>query len=112
MLQLKMYGRFVVWLLNKLFSFGGAVPKFFKVWKENTRGEFALSLLMFLGSTVVSLAGTVIGWMLLTGDKPPAQVGLVAIGFCSIMYLCVIIAALYEVFLEEYEESFNILKKD
>ena len=112
MLQLKMYGRFVIWLVSKLLSFGGFVPKFFKIWKENTRHEIGLSILMFLGVMIISLSASILGWMVGTGDKPPGQVGLVAIGFCAIIYLCVIIATLYEVFLEEYEEPFNILKKD
>lgn len=113
LMQLKMYGRFVLWLLNKVTTAGGTIPRFFGYWKESVRDEFGMSILLFVIATLSSIVvSLVIGLIITNGEKPASDYALVPLCFNTFIYFCVIISALYDVFVEEYERTFTILKKD
>lgn len=114
MMKLKMYGRFVLWLLKKVLTLGGAATEFFKYWKEAVTREFGVSVLMFILVTIVSTVTSLLGFVVVTAAqaKPPIECFGYSVLNSSIMYGCVIISALYDVFLKEYERTFTILKED
>ena len=111
--QMKMYGLFVGWILRKVFTFGGRIPAFFAYWVEAVTEEFSLSAFMYLLVLLVSLLTNLIVWIIYSaGEKPPIAILIYALVFATSLYACVIVTALYQVFLQEYEESFTILKQE
>ena len=111
--QIKMYGLFVGWLLRKVFTLGGRVPAFFAYWAESVTEEFSLSVFLYALTIMVSLLTNLIVWIIYSaGEKPPGAVLGYPVVFATAVYACVIVTALYQVFLQEYEESFTILKQE
>lgn len=112
-MQLKMYGRFVLWILRKVTTAGGTIPRFFGYWKEAVRDEFGMSILLFVIATLTSIVVSIVAGLIMTnGEKPASGYVLVPLCFNAFVYFCVIISALYDVFVEEYERTFTILKED
>lgn len=109
-MKLKMYVRFILWILGKVFGIFKYVPPFLQAWRTLVRTDFTTSLsaytIMVIVSTVMS---AVTGFII---DGAPVREKYIWPGFIvtTVIYLLVIIAALYQVFLEEYEKSFTILK--
>lgn len=113
LMQLKMYFRFVVWLLKKVVSFGGFIPEVYTNWKDTVKYEFGMSLLMYFLVTMTSMASSLAGWFIMHSDERPSKESLIVpICLSSALYVIVLVAGLYEVFLAEYEKTFTILKKD
>jgi hypothetical protein len=112
--RLRMYMRFLAWLIVKgcmLFSF---IPEFFAEWRDEVRKNFASALLIWLIVTVCTITCTVVGHFLFVSmnEQPPITTLTRPLMVSSVLFLCVTISALYGVFLEEYEETFTILKDE
>jgi hypothetical protein len=110
MLQLKMYCRFVFWILKKVFGVFKFVPVFLDGWRHAVRYEFATSMSIYTIMVIGSVTTSVV--MGILRDGTPVKEQYVWSGFISstVLYSMVIISALYQVFLEDYEKSFTILK--
>jgi hypothetical protein len=109
-MQLKMYVRFILWILGKVFGVFRYVPLLFRAWCILVRTDFSTSLSAYTIMTIVSTAMSALTGFII--DGAPVREKYIWPGFIvtTIIYLLVIIAALYQVFLEEYEKSFTILK--
>lgn len=111
--QFKMYCKFVLWLLKKAVSFGGFIPEYFSTWKESVRTEFGMSVFLWIIPTLGAIIGAVAVFFM-TSDgtaKPALSVFVNPMYFTAGIYFCVIVSALYDVFLEDYERTFTILKE-
>jgi hypothetical protein len=114
MYKLKILFRFVIWLVKRFFGSLGFIVEMFKEWRRVVRDDFAVSLMFFIVTEMVGLVVSLIVWAIVTNS--PRTIGptfdflinplLIGLG----IYFCVILSALYEVFIEEYERPFTILK--
>ena len=111
--QFKMYCKFVLWLLKKAVSLGGFIPEYFSTWKDSVRTEFMLSVFLWVVPTLGSIMGAVATFFATSEDgaRPGLSVFLNPVYFTAVIYFCVIVSALYDVFLEDYEQTFTILKE-
>ena len=120
MLKLKMYFRFVLWLVKKLFGSVGPISKFLsdvlEAWKDAVRNDFMLSVLFLLIVEIVSLVTSLVIWCFVAESPrtqgPTPEHFIVPLISGLVIYFCVILLALYDIFIEEYEEPFELLKKD
>lgn len=120
MLQLKMYFRFVIWLVKKFFGSFGPISKFLSqmwdAWKDTVRNDLLSSMLIFVVLELVSIVTSLVVWLFVAESPrtqgPPIEFLINAIVVGLGIYFCVILSALYDVFIEEYEEPFELLKKD
>ena len=106
--------RFAIWLVKRFFGSFGFIVEMFKEWRDAVRSDFMVSMIFFVLTELVGLVVSLISWAIVT--DAPRTTGpsldflinplLVGLG----IYFCVILSALYEVFIEEYEKPFNILK--
>ena len=112
--RLKMYGRFVLWLLKNSVTFGGFIPEFFAAWKDSVRSSFGASVALYLVLSIVTLAtSSLIGYAeAKINEQPKIEFLLYPFVLVTLLYFGVIISALYDIFLEDYERSFTILKNN
>jgi tetrahydromethanopterin S-methyltransferase subunit D len=89
---------------------------FIDEWKEQCREEFGLALLYYVLTTLCSMVGGIVGVLILNGEDDTTKQMLTSsmassFYFATGMFICVILLASYDKFLEEYEQSFTKLKE-
>lgn len=119
MWRIKMFARFIVWLLKQIMKVPLAIVAythlFLDEWKHNCRQEFGVAILMYLLTILGSMIGGLLGILVSYGDDATKQMltnSLVnSFYFATGVFVFVILLASYDKFIEEYERSFNILKE-
>jgi hypothetical protein len=123
MYKLKILFRFVIWLVKRFFGSFGVIAKMLKdvwvMWRDSVREDFMVSLILLAITEIIGLVVSLMSWLIFTDSiatDSPRTAGpplgflinplLIGLG----IYFCVILSALYEVFIEEYERPFTILK--
>lgn len=120
MWRLKMFGKFIVWLLKKIFKVPlmiiANLHVFLIYWKEQCREEWGMAFLLMLLTTASTTISSLLGILIFVDEadvtKPMLQ-GAVIHGFYAAAgtFVFVMLLAAYDSFKEEYEQSFNRLKE-
>ena len=119
MWRIKMYGKFIVWLLKQVMKGPITILAYFHIfinsWKKECRREFGLALLYYILVIVSSIAGGLVSTLIMYGDDVEKQMLTQSMKtsflFATGMFIGVIVLASYDKFLEEYEQSFTKLKE-
>jgi membrane protease YdiL (CAAX protease family) len=118
MWRVKMFARFIVWLLKQALWGPMTIVAYLHVyidnWKNECRNDFVLALLFYLLTVFGSIAGGLVGILIAYGDEATKQQlqSSMATSFYlgTGVFAFVILLASYDKFIEEYERSFTILK--
>ena len=120
MWRIKIFGKFIVWLLKKALwaplALIAYVHIFINEWKERCRDEFGLAILYYMLTTLGSMVGGIVGILVIHGEGDTTKqllTGSMASSFyfATGIFAIVILLASYDKFIEEYEQSFTKLKE-
>jgi tetrahydromethanopterin S-methyltransferase subunit D len=120
MWRVKMFGKFIIWLLKKVFKVPLMaivhVHLFIDYWKKQCRRDWGMATLLFILTSACCTVSSLFGILIFVAE---ANITREMLGEATIrgflfavgVFIVVMLLASYEAFKEEYEQSFTKLKE-